>query len=263
MARFRCRLPRGVKRLTNPVFGRIPIVIVSGPNKGLRWSLASAGSGYGSGRRESAQLTTLARLLHAGDTAWDIGAHHGFVSLCMAMHVGPHGRVHTFEPGRVSRWFLQKHVSWNKLTNVTIFPYALGARDGDALFGGGETSKQDRLGGGPHVVAVRTVDSLIATGECGVPTFLKIDVEGGEADVLKHGIRALDPSVRLLVAIHSEELYERCIPLFNTLGYRTYESSRLRRYRRTAWHGDADIVAFGPQYSRADQDLEMLEQLDY
>lgn len=245
------------------MLGRVPIRIASGANKGLRWSLASAGSGYGSGTRERAQLSALSHLLHADDVVWDVGAHCGFITLFAAKHVGPSGRVHSFEPGEASRWFLRKHVKWNRLTNVAIHPYALGAHDGHARFGGGATSKQDRLGGGSDVVPVRTIETLLDTGECDIPDFLKIDVEGAEADILSHGLSALHPAVRLLIAVHSEELYHDCARPLESAGYRTYESTRLRRYRGSTWRGDADLVAFGPAYSRTDEHLEALNALDY
>jgi hypothetical protein len=51
--------------------------------------------------------------------------------------------------------------------------------------------------------------------------------------------------------------------LFESLGYRTYESRRLRRFRSATWRGDADLVAFGPTYPHAEQDLKTLKELDY
>jgi FkbM family methyltransferase len=260
---LRLRLPGAVKRVTTPLLGRIPIRIASGANKGLRWSLATAGSGYGSGRRERAQLAALAQLIHVGDDVWDVGAHCGFVTLFASRRVGSSGRVHAFEPGASSRWFLQRHVKWNRMTNVTILPYALGAFDGPARFGGGTTSKQARIDGGDSIVPVRTIESLLDTRECGLPTFLKVDVEGAEADLLGRGIQALDPATRLVLAVHSAELYQVCTGLLESAAYRTYESTRLRRYRCGGWRGDADLVAFGPSYSRADRDFEALRALEY
>jgi hypothetical protein len=90
-----------------------------------------------------------------------------------------------------------------------------------------------------------------------------VDVEGAEADLLSRGIQALDPTTRLLLAVHSEALYHESARLLESAGYRIYESTRLRRYRASSWRGDADLVAFGPRYSRAEEDLEALKQLDY
>jgi hypothetical protein len=149
------------------------------------------------------------------------------------------------------------------LTNVTIHPYALGAFDGHALFGGGTTSKQARIGGGSSIAHVRTIETLLDTRECGLPTFLKVDVEGAEADLLSRGIRALDPATRLVLAVHSADLYHVCAGLLESAAYRTYESTRLRRYRNSSWRGDADLVAFGPTYSWTDGDFEALQALDY
>ena len=92
------RLPPVVKQFTNPVVGRLRVPILSGPNRGLWWSLASAGSGYATGLRAARQMELVASLVGPGDVVWDIGVHHGFVTLCAARRVGSTGEVHAFEP---------------------------------------------------------------------------------------------------------------------------------------------------------------------
>jgi hypothetical protein len=45
-------LPSIVKELTTPVVGRVPVTIAGGPNRGMKWSLASSGNGFRRGVRE-------------------------------------------------------------------------------------------------------------------------------------------------------------------------------------------------------------------
>src|SRR5688572_29441775 len=146
-------LPNSIKRLTNLVVGRIPIRIESGVNRGLRWSLAAAGSGYGSGIRESLQMQVIWDLMLDGDCVWDVGAHYGFVALAAARRA-PGGHVHAFEPGHSNFWFLSRHVGWNRMPNIKLHNCAVGDMDGTTTFGGGATSKQHRLGGGDEVVRI-------------------------------------------------------------------------------------------------------------
>ena len=74
------RVPAAVRQVTDPVLGRLRVPVLSGVNRGRWWSLVSAGSGYGTGRRASGQMSLLCGLLHPGDVMWDVGAHHGFVT---------------------------------------------------------------------------------------------------------------------------------------------------------------------------------------
>src|SRR5690606_20691149 len=148
------------------------------------WSLASAGHGYATGRRAAAQTRLLESLIHPGDIVWDVGAHHGYVALFAARRVGPAGQVHAFEPSRRNRRMLERHMRWNRVTNVRAHAFALSAFDGEARFGGEHTSKTFALGAGPEVVNVCTAATLVARGVCPPPTFVKIDVEGAEADVV-------------------------------------------------------------------------------
>ena len=94
----------------------IPLRIRSGPNRGLKWSLASSGRGYRTGRFESGRIQALRSLVSHGDRVWDIGAHKGYVSMALSRSVGEEGSVTAFEPSQENLWFLRKHIEWNALT---------------------------------------------------------------------------------------------------------------------------------------------------
>lgn len=256
-------VPNSIKRVTNPVVGRVPIVITGGLNRGMRWSLAAAGSGYGSGRRESKQMQVIWDLMREDDIVWDIGAHYGFVTLAASRRVNGTGQVHAFEPGHSNYWFLQRHIRWNRLRNVTSHNCAVGDMDGTTTFGGGSTSKQHRLGGGSEVVLVRTINSLVASGKAQAPTFMKIDVEGAEADILRAGLPHLGRATRMLIAVHSQAVCDQCVQLLSDAQFRSVESEQLRRYRSTGFHGDADLFAYGPEHAHAQRDVERLNSLGF
>lgn len=240
------KLPTVVRQLLDPITERIPIPIIAGTNAGRWWGLASSGSGYVSGRRADAQMRVLCALLREGDTAWDVGAHHGYVSLMVSRKTGPLGRVHAFEPSAANGRILQRHLRWNGCVNTSLHAFALGDADGEARFGGGDTSKMHALGQGEERVQVRRADRMIAEGHCGAPTFLKVDVEGAEGAFLEGCGSALPPNARVVIAVHSAAADQRCTTWLNAHGFTHMPSHALVASREGQWCSDPDLYAIGP-----------------
>lgn len=254
------KVPALIRRITDPLLGQVRVPILSGVNRGRWWSLISSGSGYGSGRRASAQMALLSELIRPGDVMWDVGAHHGFVTLCAARRVGLGGAVHAFEPSSLNRRLLRRHVRWNRLANVTVHPFALSDRDGESRFGGEGTSKMFALGGGTEIVQVRTAETLVTEGRCAAPTFMKIDVEGAEADALAGALNVLPSSARLMIAVHDREADDRCRTLLHSADFDTVASRGLEDSRRGSWRSDPDLFCFGPDAEGHEQDVAALRR---
>jgi len=254
------KVPGFIRSVTDPVLERIPILIASGVNRGLRWNLASAGHGYGSGRRAAKQMTLIGALVRPGDVVWDVGAHHGYVTLCAAARVGPTGHVYAFEPSAFNRRLLARHVRWNGFTNVTVLPWALSATEGEASFGGNDTSKTFALGAGDELVAMRTADALVAAGECRAPSFLKIDVEGAEDDVLRGAAASLPRAARLLIGMHNRQVDVDGAARLTAAGFRLLPSGELARQRTGRWMGDPDLYAAGPDDNGWERDVSVLRE---
>ena len=258
------RIPAAARRLGDRIVARVPIPIAAGENRGMRWSLASAGSGYGSGRRAPQQMRAMSLLLRDGDVFWDVGAHHGFVVLLAARRVGRSGMVHAFEPDARNRWFLEQHLRWNGLSNVVIHDVAIADYDGESSFGGSGSSKTYSLGGGSSTVRVRTARTLIDGGTAGRPGFVKIDVEGAEADVLRGALPALQPTTRFLVAMHSRAAHDACTALLEAGNHHIVRSAELTKALAGGpWPGDPDLVAFGPAHPGVKSDSEKLRAIGY
>jgi FkbM family methyltransferase len=239
------RTPPWVRKVIDPLTERIPVPIVSGRNAGRWWTLASAGSGYASGRRAAQQMEVLVALMRDGDVVWDVGAHHGYVSLMASRRVGPNGSVHAFEPSEQNRRILDRHLKMNDCRNTTTHSCALGAVAGESRFGGGDTSKMKSLGQGDEVVMVRRADAMCAEKSCATPSFLKVDVEGAEADFLEGCGTALPPHARLAIAMHNAEADGRCVAWLSARGYTLMPSIGLAQARATKWRGDPDLYAVG------------------
>lgn len=240
------KLPAVARQLLDPITERIPVPIIAGTNAGRWWGLASSGSGYVSGRRANAQMRVLHALLREGDIAWDVGAHHGYVSLMASRRTGPTGRVHAFEPSVANGRILERHLRWNGCANTALHTLALGDAEGEARFGGGDTSKMHALGQGEERVQVRRADRMIEEGRCGAPTFLKVDVEGAEGAFLEGCGNALPPNVRLVIAMHSVEADARCTAWLNAHGFAQMPSRALVAARGGHWYSDPDLYAVGP-----------------
>jgi FkbM family methyltransferase len=245
------------------MLGGIRVPVLSGVNRRQWWSLISAGSGYGSGRRASAQMQLLSALIRPGDVVWDVGAHIGFVTLAASRRAGATGAVHAFEPSAQNRKLLSRHVGWNGLSNVVVHGFALSDSNGEARFGGTGTSKMYALGGGTEVVQTRTGASLVADGICAPPTFMKIDVEGAEADTLTGTMSVLPRNARLFIAMHDRRADERCTSLLEGAGFTLVASKELQECRRGEWHSDPDLFCIGPDASDKAGDIARLKSADF
>ena len=258
------KLPGVARRLLDPFTERIAVPVVGGVNAGRWWGVASAGSGYASGRRASTQMRVLEALVQERDVAWDVGAHHGYVTLMMSRRVGATGLVHAFEPSSANSRILRRHLRWNRCANTTVHPLALGVSECETRFGGGDTSKMHALGQGSERVRVRRADRLIAEGLVVAPTFLKVDVEGAEAQFLEGCGSALPPTVRCVIAMHSVEVDRRCTTWLTEHGFAQFPSRALRHSRAGLWRSDPDLFAVGPagDPEAVRRTLERLDAID-
>ena len=143
----------------------------------------------------------------SGDIALDVGANAGAYALLLGQWVRPGGRVFAFEPAPETFTGLAEHVRLNGLeSTVTPVRAAAAAHTGTAIFSVDGFSGANRLadaGDGERVETV-TIDDFCAR-ENVRPSFIKIDVEGAELDVLRGArqtIRAAGDGLALFVEMH-------------------------------------------------------------
>jgi FkbM family methyltransferase len=130
------------------------------------------------------------QLIRPGDTALDIGANIGIVTVGMAKLVGKSGRVHSFEPNPHVVKRLSNAVERNGLSQVTVHPLALGSKPGELELhippdnAGAGSFVRNR--GRPHCEVTRVrVERLSSIIEPQPIRLIKIDVEGFEAEVFR------------------------------------------------------------------------------
>lgn len=138
---------------------------------------------------ERATLSTYCKVARPGDTVFDLGANHGEHTRGLAALVGPHGRVHAFEPNPQLAPALAQIGA-----NVTVHEIAASNHDGVSVLHVPDgrdswaslTDRRDLLPDEhfrSHDVQVKALDG-VATLKDQIPTFIKIDVEGHELAAL-------------------------------------------------------------------------------
>ena len=138
----------------------------------------------------------IAKVCPPGGTAMDIGANLGDWTLPMAKAVGPSGRVFAFEPVPFVANAVRKTLRINGLVNAAVCETALSDRQGETPFTVVHDDNAilnircsgigiDNLGGSEITVPMTTLDAFVEAEELDRLDFIKVDVEGHEAAVLK------------------------------------------------------------------------------
>lgn len=173
------------------------------------------GSTLSSDDFESTERAFLQRFLRPGMTVLDIGAHHGFYTLLSSKLVGHAGKVLAFEPSQRERKALRFNLGLNQCKNVSVEPVALGREDASGILHvvdfqtgcnslkppGSDVSENTRQ----TPVDVVRLDSWAAKRNIERVAFIKLDVEGGELDVLKGASEFLARRPRPLILAELED----------------------------------------------------------
>jgi FkbM family methyltransferase len=181
---------------------------------------------------EQAVIGELSRSLRPGDIFFDLGAFIGAFTLLASRLVAPEGRVVAFEPDPGPRATLERNLSVNRATNVTIAPYVVGDREGTVRFSMRGDSASHVSDAGEVEARQVTLDGYCA--ELGVrPTIMKVDIEGAEGKALG-GSEVARGLRELVVEIHEPVLREQGIEpvaLLDGLGpYELLESPEQGNY---------------------------------
>jgi FkbM family methyltransferase len=190
---------------------------------------------------------------------FDVGAHAGQFSKLFA-RLAPQGQVFAFEPSAYARSILKPAMAWNRLSHVEIVPMGLSDADGSLVLHtpikkhGGLGFGLAHLGGDQdgrpamtQTVDLTTLDGFFARRSLDRLDFVKCDVEGWEAHMLRGGaktIAAHRPALFLEVVGTSleragscpGEIWDRLTPL----GYRALKAPDFRPV--SGFSGDGDYL---------------------
>lgn len=209
----------------------VPVEIAAGPLAGMHMHLdLRTEKDLWLGTYEPDLLTAIEHFTSSDQTAYDVGANIGYVSLALAKAVGQAGRVVAFEPLPANLVRLQANMALNPEGNrVQVVGAAVGADNSQAAFmvhesggmgklqaaKGRQTEYEDSI-----TVEVISLDKWIMDSGGAPPGLIKIDVEGGEAAVLE-GLTSTLNSARptILLELHGPEATSEVQDILSSRGY--------------------------------------------
>ena len=161
-----------------------------------------------------------------GDLFVDVGANIGVYTLHASRRVGVNGKVFAFEPTPETFSDLQKNVQSNQCLNVKCEKIALADQIGEGCLVECGRAASNRISllpptGKRAKIQVGTLDDYCQTNRIRKIDFIKVDIEGGEADFFSGGIMTLkkDKPCILFESAHTGPAYlERKI--LRGLGYK-------------------------------------------
>jgi FkbM family methyltransferase len=185
--RARPRLAGLVRAATQPA-RRHGLPVLIGPGQGLRLSVGDSTLLRVVSRVEKESENVMLAHLRPGDVVWDVGANIGWFALLAARAVGRAGAVTAFEPSLTNVLWLERNAARNGL-QLTVVRAAASDGTGWARFDASTSLGGHLTSSGHNLVRTVTLDDW-AAGH-GLPSFVKIDVEGAEAAVLTGARRLL------------------------------------------------------------------------
>ncbi len=165
----------------------------------------------------------LIKNLNKDDIFFDIGANYGYYTV-IASRLG--ARAHSFEPTSSVFEILSKNCPNAILNNA-----AVGAFDGEADFLSLDSGKEHNgllvsIGkeekSSKHEIKKVRVVTLDCYCEKIFPTLMKVDVEGGENDVIKGASLTLSHKPKIVMEFLPEETYFKAVDVLLEMGYSLY-----------------------------------------
>lgn len=181
------------------------------------------------GTFEKGELEFVSQYLQLGNTVMDIGANIGFFSVVMGRSIGRTGMVFAFDPVPTNIARLKFNLDSNGISSDRVYELALGSANGQMELQISDDTAYASLhkvaygsGNGQIIqVSVKKLDDV--WHEAGRPmiSFIKIDVEGAELEVIKGGAEMLShcrPTILIEANTHQHlaKLIEALLPY----GYR-------------------------------------------
>jgi FkbM family methyltransferase len=163
---------------------------------------------------EEPQWRLVARCLPPGGTFVDVGANQGFYTILASRRVGASGIVYAFEPAPTEARKLRANLRINRCRNVIVEQAALGATSGKAEFfmylrhqgswsGLRKAAEDVDVAARVIEVAITSLDEYFAEPPLERLDIMKIDVEGGELNVLRGAARTIQ-SMRPIILCEVE-----------------------------------------------------------
>lgn len=168
-------------------------------------------------------LNRLPLFRSTGGSAVDVGAHCGFYSVLLARL---YTEVLAFEPSKYQRSLLRENLRLNNCTNVRVVSSALGSKRGMSQLhvmgrSGGTNTLTDVSPEEPPMLSYPVSVERLDDFGIGKVSFLKVDVEGFECEVIEGASETLarDLPIILLESNPGGKAREQLISQLSGLGY--------------------------------------------
>ncbi|MBD3296235.1 MAG: FkbM family methyltransferase [Candidatus Omnitrophica bacterium] len=178
------------------------------------------------------------------DVIADCGANIGVTGLFFSRCVGPSGKVVGFEALPANADVARKNIQLNRANNFEIRNQAVGSFHGIVEFSVHPNGAVGVIEGYKNIkVPVVTLDESFPREK---PTFLKIDVEGYELEVLRGAVKILAKNPKIDLELHCAcfsdriKFVESIIKILNIDKYLVY--IQLERNKKIKFYHNRDIT---------------------
>ena len=209
-------------------------------------------------KKEPWTVAWIEESMSGGGVLYDVGANVGTFSLVAAKVCARRGTVVAFEPGFASYAHLCGNIVLNRCEAIIIpVPLAVAGTNGLGSFrylslDPGQSRhdfKQDAWDADEadtpkrylQPVLSMTLDSAISTFSLPAPNHLKVDVDGGEIEVLKGAAQTLaNPTLRSILIEIDESQTEQVMAILDRSGFtlaRTHKGKHGKDAATRVWYG--------------------------
>ncbi len=217
------------------------------------------------GTFEPATVNVLKRLVKSGDTALDIGANVGYISLVLAKCVGNSGKVFSFEPDSKNFALLKRNLELNADCNIT--PISMAVSDShqpirlyhakfDFNSGAHSMLPSEKHSNEFVEIEATTIDDIVKSHEIKKVDVIKIDIEGAEMSAFNGMSETLRQNRPFIVCELCEEHQARAgyttqavkkwmAETFDMHAFKVMESGKLKETPMEETHL-ADNIVFVP-----------------
>ena len=204
------------------------------------------------------ELRGLGAFVRPGDVVFDVGAAHGMYTVPLSHHVGPTGRVLSFDPHPRQQGQLRFLKGLLGAKQITVIPGAVGSEGGDdyvmrlpykfgfPIYGHAHIAREP-IGDLVSTKAVKyypttvyTVDAWCEAAGIDRVSFIKVDVEGFEPSVVAGAVATIDRSRPTMLL----EIEDRHLVRYDRSANQFADEIRTRwpDYRMYTWGGDGWVA---------------------
>jgi FkbM family methyltransferase len=145
-------------------------------------------------------------LAHDGESFADVGSFDGMTSLEFARRAPGFRHITAFEPSPENAQRVLQNLAALDPERITVHGFGLSDHSGTATFAADAGSSSRVSEDGATVISLRRLDDL----DLDPPTFVKIDVEGGEIPAIRGGLATITryrPRLAISVYHRADDLW--------------------------------------------------------